>query len=346
MTPGATITLSALPLRPGATGPAVADLQRRLAAVGHEVTDPTGEFGDGTARAVSGFQQQAGLRSDGVCDASTWAALVESEFRLGDRLVCLRSPMMRGNDVAELQLRLGALGFDAGRVDGIFGPATRAAVGDFQRNAGLITDEVCGPDTVEALMRLEGRGGRATVTAVRERDRLRRSLRSLKALRVAVGADPTLHGIVVRLAASLQDVGVSTVLLEGDWSTQAAGANDFDADVYLGLSLAEGTVVEASYFEVPGFASHGGRHLAELVVKELPASPGWHIGAVTGMRLPILRETRATAVLVQLGDRTAVHASRDLVIASLQRALETWAADPAPEHDDAATTPAVDDGVS
>lgn len=309
----------------------MADLQRRLAAAGHAPDDPTGEFGSGTARAVSGFQQQAGLRSDGVCDASTWAALVESEFRLGDRLVCLRSPMMRGNDVAELQLRLGALGFDAGRVDGIFGPATKAAVGDFQRNAGLITDEVCGPDTVEALMRLEGRAGRATVTAVRERDRLRRSLRSLTSLRVAVGSDRAMHPVVVRLAASLQDGGVTTVLLEGDWSTQAADANEAGADVYLGLSLAEGTVVEASYFEVPGFASAGGRHLAELVVKELPASPGWEIGAVTGMRLPILRETRSSAVLVQLGDEQAVLQSRDLVIASLERALESWASDPAPE---------------
>lgn len=312
----------------------MADLQRRLAAVGHACGDASGRFDDGTAQAVAGFQQQAGLRSDGICDASTWAALVESEFRLGDRLVCLRSPMMRGNDVAELQLRLGALGFDAGRVDGIFGPATRSAVGDFQRNAGLITDEVCGPDTVEALMRLEGRAGRATVTAVRERDRLRRSLRSLQSLRVAVGSDAELRTVVVRLAASLQNGGVTTLLLEGDWSEQAAGANDFDADVYLGLSLATGTAVEASYFEVPGFASLGGRHLAELVVKELPASPGWDIGAVTGMRLPILRETRASAVLVQLGDRAAVHHSLDLVIASLQRSLEAWATDPAAEQDD------------
>jgi N-acetylmuramoyl-L-alanine amidase len=266
-----------------------------------------------------------------VCDAATWAALVESEFRLGDRLICLRSPMMRGNDVAELQLRLGALGFDAGRVDGIFGPATKAAVGEFQRNAGLVTDEVCGPDTVEALMRLEGRAGRATVTAVRERDRLRRSLRQLRALRVAVGSDEELHDVVVRLAASLKDVGVATRLLEGDWSDQAAGANDFDADVYLGLTLAVTVVVEASYFEVPGFASAGGRHLAELVVKELPAAPGWDVGAIKGMRLPILRETRASAVLVQLGDRSAVQENRDLVIASLQRALEAWASDPAPD---------------
>lgn len=281
--------------------------------------------------AVQEFQLSAGLRANGICDAPTWAALVESSFHLGDRLICLRSPMMRGNDIAELQLRLGSLGFDAGRVDGIFGPETLAAVGEFQRNAGLVTDEVCGPDTIEALHRLEGRGGHATVTAVRERDRLRRTLRSLPALRVAVGADAPLAPMSVRLAASLQDIGAKVLLLDGDWSDQASRANAFGTDVYLGLALAEGTLVEASYFEVPGFASVGGRRLAELVVRELPATPGWDIGAVTGMRLPILRETRSSAVLVQLGDLARVEAAGDLILASLQRALDIWAADPAPD---------------
>ncbi len=38
---------------------------------------------------------------------------------------------------------------------------TQSAVGDFQRNAGLVSDEVCGPETVACLRRLEGRGGTA-----------------------------------------------------------------------------------------------------------------------------------------------------------------------------------------
>ena len=268
------ITLATLPLRSGSTGTDVADLQRRLAAAGFPSTDEPGAFRAGTERAVRAFQQAGGLRADGTCGPSTWAALVESEYALGDRLVCLRSPMMRGDDVSELQLRLGALGFDAGRVDGIFGPSTRQAVRDFQRNAGLITDEVCGPDTVEALLRLEGRGGAATVTAVRERDRLRRGLRSIAHRRVAVGSAELLDPVTIGLAAALQDAGVAVLLLEGDWSDQARAANDFDADVYLGITIADRSVIEASYFEVPGFASAGGRHLAELVVQELPAAPG------------------------------------------------------------------------
>ena len=44
--------------------------------------------------------------------------------------------MLRGDDVAELQQDLGALGFDAGRVDGIFGPRTKDALEQFQRNIG------------------------------------------------------------------------------------------------------------------------------------------------------------------------------------------------------------------
>lgn len=263
-----------------------------------------------------------------MCGPITWTALVESEYRLGDRLLCLRSPMMRGDDVADLQLRLGALGFDAGRVDGIFGPLTRRAVGEFQRNAGLVSDEVCGPDTVDALLRLQGRGGSASVTAVRERERLRRTLGALHQLRVAVGTDADAAPVMAALAASLQQAGVTVVLTDGPWSDQADAANAFGADVYLGLAVTDLAEVEATYFAVPGFESDGGRRLAELVVKELPAAPGWGVGSVRGMRLPILRETKAPAVLVHLGDALRLRANQDLVIASLQRALDLWSTDP------------------
>ncbi len=275
------------------------------------------------------FQAAHGLDPDGACDAATWAALIETEFRLGDRLLCLRSPMMRGDDVSELQLRLGALGFDAGRVDGILGLVTQQAIADFQRNAGLVSDKVCGPETVDALVRLEGRGGSATVTGVRERDRLRRRLSNPTALRVTVGAAGTMHPVLSGFAAGLQGGGTSTLLLdEDDWSAQATATNEFGADLFIGLVVAEEPTVEACYFSVPGYESDGGRRLAELIVKELPAAPGWGVGTVRGMRLQILRETRPPAVLVRLGDATLLDASSAMVIAALHRALEAWAADP------------------
>ena len=43
---------------------------------------------------------------------------------------------MRGDDVAALQARLTEMGFDCGRVDGIYGPRTEAAVKEFQKSVG------------------------------------------------------------------------------------------------------------------------------------------------------------------------------------------------------------------
>jgi N-acetylmuramoyl-L-alanine amidase len=320
------IALASLPLRLGANGSDVADLQRRLAAAGFASDDGAGEFGEATIAAVVAFQRASGLDPDGICGTATWSALIESGFGLGDRLLCLRSPMMRGDDVSELQLRLGALGFDAGRVDGIFGHTTQRAVGDFQRNAGLVGDQVCGPETVSCLRRLEGRGGTATVTGVREREQLRRRVGSQ--LRVVVGTRGAGHAAVDELAAELRRSGAATLSVGGEWSEQAAATNDFEADVYIALVVVDEPKVEASYFSVPGYESTGGRHLAEQLVEELPAAPGWGIGEVHGMRLQILRETRPPAVLLKLGDATLIEQNLDLVVASLHRAITAWASDP------------------
>ena len=62
--------------------------------------------------------------------------------------------MLRGDDVAELQQRLCTLGFDTGRVDGIFGDATVRALDEFQRNAGLPVDGIVGGATLQELVRL------------------------------------------------------------------------------------------------------------------------------------------------------------------------------------------------
>ncbi len=57
----------------------------------------------------------------------------------------------RGNDVAEVQVRLSELGYIPGPIDGIFGPKTEAAVIRFQKDRGLNPDGIVGPLTYQAL---------------------------------------------------------------------------------------------------------------------------------------------------------------------------------------------------
>ena len=83
------------------------DVQHRLTAIlpGTPV-DADGIFGPATRAALEAFQRLRGLRVDGVCGPQTWNTLVEAGFRMGDRFLYRRTPMLRGDDVAELQQRL------------------------------------------------------------------------------------------------------------------------------------------------------------------------------------------------------------------------------------------------
>jgi peptidoglycan hydrolase-like protein with peptidoglycan-binding domain len=52
-----------------------------------------------------------------------------------------------GEAVKGLQNALKARGYDAGQIDGVFGPATENAVRQLQRAAGLAEDGIVGPNT-------------------------------------------------------------------------------------------------------------------------------------------------------------------------------------------------------
>ena len=114
-------------------GEDVRDVQQRLIALGARVEgdELEGLFGPSTKAAVRAFQQRRGLFVDGKVGPETWAELVEAGYGLGDRVVYLRYPMFRGDDVRDLQGKLNALGFHAGRADGIFGERCDRAVRDF-----------------------------------------------------------------------------------------------------------------------------------------------------------------------------------------------------------------------
>jgi N-acetylmuramoyl-L-alanine amidase len=286
-----------------------------------------GLFCESTEAALSSFQQARGLRLSGNCDEETWRAIVEASWRLGDRLLMLVAPNLRGDDVAELQSLLARIGFDSGRVDGIFGPATKRALEDFQQNCGLYVDGVSGPDTVKALQVVARQSGTGPgITAVRELEALTASARSLADLRVVVGQFGGLSALSRALVRALRHRSAAVVASdEPDAAAQAAAANRFAATVYIGFESRTEPIFAIHYYAVPQFESAGGRSLAEAIATRCRSAPAGFEPIVNGMRLPVLRETRMPAVLCAVGDVQQALDQSDELVQAVVDALETWA---------------------
>jgi N-acetylmuramoyl-L-alanine amidase len=305
-------------------------VQRRLGGIrsGGASIDADGVFGDGTRAAVEAFQHQRGLRVDGICGAQTWNTLVEASFRIGDRFLYRRTPMLRGDDVADLQLRLCTLGFDTGRVDGIFGDLTSRALAEFQRNAGLPVDGIAGGATLGELIRLGSRHHEPKlISSVRARAQLRHAPPTLNGRHVAIGEGGGLASVTGALRRRLVLEGVQvTELHHPDDTTQAHEANELAADVFVGLRL-NPTRAECrtSYWAGRHDESQGGRLLAELIQRSLPDALGVGDAGAHGMSLTILRETRMPSVLLELGPATSVVERAALLATSLSTVLGQWA---------------------
>lgn len=234
--------------------------------------------------------------------------------------------MLRGDDVADLQLRLGALGFDAGKVDGIFGVTTEHAVEAFQQQIGLVADRVVGPDTVAALGRLQPRGGTTTVAGVRERVAIAGRTPQSQPLTIALVHRGDAGALLEPLMVDLEAAGYSVHIdVDDDWSQLAETANAQDAGLCLAVTVHEESTCDLAHFEVPGFTSFGGRQLAHLIADELPVVPsGWSAAEIRGSRAQILRETRAPTVHLQIGSSGAALTHRSLIVAALHRAVRRW----------------------
>ena len=63
----------------------------------------------------------------------------------------LTDPLMRGALVRDVQRALKAAGVHPGKIDGLYGPQTVAAVNAFQLMQGLVPDGEVGPETARAL---------------------------------------------------------------------------------------------------------------------------------------------------------------------------------------------------
>ena len=138
------------------------------------------QYGIKTRRIVSHKEAAAALYASGHVDPEHWmdnfgdsmdafrarvAALIGEDTTVRPTWQEMRRDTIRigarSTDVAEMQGILNVLGYNAGKVDGIFGKATQKAVKAYQRENELTPDGVAGPRTWQAaladIFALEGR---------------------------------------------------------------------------------------------------------------------------------------------------------------------------------------------
>ena len=239
---------------------------------------------------------------------------------------------MRGDDVASLQHQLAKLGFDCGRADGILGPKSIHALTDFQTNYGLAPDGICGPETLRALDRVIGHGGDGPgIVTVREFEELLRGDffgANGSPPRVVIATlrsqSPQLVHISQQISRHLYSKSDQVIIIDhADITSHIRTANTFEAHAYVGIDYVVDGESYIAYYETPTFVSQGGRSLAIRVADELGNSGG-HAVQVSGMRLPVLRETRMPAVICSLGNSVMSIEHQKTIARALSNAISVW----------------------
>jgi N-acetylmuramoyl-L-alanine amidase len=263
-----------------------------------------------------------------VVEDNTWTELVEAGYQPGDRLLYLRVPYMRGDDVLFLQRRLDELGFDCGPVDGIFTPVLEVAVTEFQRNAGLNVDGIVGETTVDRIRRLHKLGDDGRSVNIPDRMDGYVRLDSLPGLRVSI--DPA-HGGRERgfpgpngtsekdvnlalgsgLARLLEEAGAEVLLLRrADVAVplyeRMDAANVWEPHIHVCIHHAYSPSPKACgaacyYFANTGYLSRAGKRLAGYIVDALRCELDRVDLRKHGRNYACLREVKPLSVMVEPG---------------------------------------------
>ena len=338
---------------------AVAEVRERLARLGYlPTTDPSQGsasshvYDETVFKAVKAFQLERGIDSDGIVGLATFKRLEEARWQLGDRILSYSAThMTAGDDVLVLQQRLNDLGFDAGRVDGVFGPDTDHAVREFQRNVGASADGTCGPEMWAELDRLNRAVVGGASRALRSEhfyDQARTGVANkvvildpghggpdygtvAHRLAESIVADDLARRIEGRLAALGTQVLITRPLsvdLEHDISEaeRAHYANDNGADLVVSLHANSHTTPSARgvatyYFGHEKGGSALGQRLAELVLDEIVAKTDLPDCRAHGKTWDLLRITRMPAVRVEAGFITSPNDAARLEDAAFRDAL-------------------------
>jgi N-acetylmuramoyl-L-alanine amidase len=318
-------------LRRGDAGPPVAEVRAALEEMDLlERTEPgPAVFDEALERAVRAFQQQLGLITDGIVGPSTYRALRDARWSLGDRMLCLHTPShMTGDDVFSLQERLLELGYDSGRADGVFGRQTEQALRSFQRDYGMSPDGMCGPRTLRHLGYLGRKvtGGRPGL--LREQERLHKAGPRLSGKRIVIdpghgGQNPgvavdgvteaeLVADVARRLEGRMAAAGMEAMLSHGPHddptdAERAGFANSAGADVVLSLhvdanpSPAANGLAAFHFGTGNGATSTVGEALAGYIHRELLARTRMLDCGVHPRPWELLRLTRMPAVRVEIG---------------------------------------------
>ncbi len=272
---------------------------------------------------IRSFQQERGLHVTGELNDATKRALEEARWKLGDRSLYLQQPpLMRGDDVAALQARLTEMGFHCGRVDGIFGPMTEAAVKEFQKSVGVVVDGKCGPATIIGLLRLTKIVSGGAPAALREsaKQKNRGPALANKVIVIDPGSadyeKEIVYDIAQRLEGRLLALGASVFLTRGSQNnpTEAeriAFTNENSADLMISLHIDKHANPDAhgvaTFFygnDQHGVHSIVGERFASLVQRELCARTDFLNCRAHAKTWDQLRLTSAPAVRVDLGYAT------------------------------------------
>lgn len=269
---------------------------------------------------IRSFQQARGLSVTGLVDEVTARALEEAQWKLGDRSLNLQEPpLMHGDDVAALQSRLTEMGFDCGRVDGIYGPRTELAVKDFQKSVGATADGKCGPATIIALIRLTKIVSGGAPSILRESANQKNRGPALANKTIVLnpdGDDPLVYDVAVRTEGRLLALGASVFLTRGATNNPSekeriAFTNNSNADLMISLHedsyKNENAHGAATYFygsEAHGVHSIVGERFASLVQREICARTDFANCRTHAMTWELLRLTKAPAVRIDLGYKT------------------------------------------
>lgn len=290
-------------------------------------------FDDGLSEVLKAFQQSRGIVPSGTIDEPTLRELRQASYSLGARVLSFQpGNELMGDDVSQLQQQLQELGFYRNRIDGLFGRNTHAALVEYQLNAGLQNDGVCGPATIRALSLLGRRITTGSAHNVQERERVRNAGPKLAGKRVVI--DPALGGankgqtvkgrfgeiteeellwdLAQRLEGRMIAAGMETIISrprldDPTVKSRSAMANAFGADLIISLACdsypnEKANGVASFYFgSESGNSSLIGEALSSYIQREITARTPLTNLSNHGRTWEILRLTQMPVVQIVLG---------------------------------------------